>query len=67
MSAEHPCYVCGDEVQWHPMSDDFGICSGCGAEHTDPDLLREKRDREWAENPEHGAPTSRASSGKADA
>jgi hypothetical protein len=24
------CRACGGEVQWHPQSDDFGICSVCG-------------------------------------
>jgi hypothetical protein len=29
MSAET---VCDHEFQWHPQSDDFGVCSICGAE-----------------------------------
>ncbi|WP_210492314.1 hypothetical protein [Patulibacter sp. SYSU D01012] len=54
MSTKCPCYVCGDEVQMHPESDDFGICSGCGAENHNADLAREEAAREEAENPQHG-------------
>lgn len=30
MSAENACRACGGVVQWHPQSDDFGVCSACG-------------------------------------
>ena len=23
--------ACGHDVQWHPLSEDFGVCSKCGA------------------------------------
>lgn len=40
------CPGCGGAVQWHPMSEDFGVCSVCGLEvgadpiATVPDVIK---------------------------
>lgn len=46
-SAVHgtPCQVCGGVVQWHPMSDDFGVCSECGSSQDHPDLLATRQEQ----------------------
>lgn len=33
---EWACKSCGGKVQWHPASDDFGVCSECGREQSAP-------------------------------